>query len=180
MGKRDCRSVQIEAADTVIAARWLRSTAIPAMLNMRGTILGGDLIEEDALRLERMADKLMRQAVRKRPASGFSALIEVDDAAAFARTVDRCRPAWPLRHHPAIIQLADAMRDGGQSKRRGRKSLSKGEVIARVSGGLVREERHTKRMAARLRRSAAWDGWFADVHARAQTILTTDLPSPKI
>lgn len=180
MGKRDCRPVPMDAADAVIAARWLLGTALPALRDMPGTILSGWQIAEDARRLEGMADQLMRKAERKRPASGFSAQIEVDDAAAFARTVGLCRPAWPLRHHPALVRLADAMRDGGQNKKRGRKALGDDEMNARVLGALIREERHTKRLAARLRQSAAWDRWADEVKARGQTLLTTDLPPPKM
>lgn len=176
MGKRDCRPVQIVAADAVIAARWLRSVAIKTAYNAPSTILAGNLICEDVARLERLAGELNRKALRRRSGAGFSALIDVGHAAAFARAVGRCRPAWPLNHHPAILRLADAMRNAGRRKRRGRISLDDREMQARVSGAFSCEERHAKRLAARLRRSATWDRWLGEVRARGQTILTTDLP----
>ncbi|UJW75942.1 hypothetical protein [Rhizobium sp. SL42] len=180
MGMRGCRPVLIEAADAVIATRWLRGTAIPAMRNISGTILGGDQIADDARRLEVLADNLMRKAQRKRSSHDFSALIDVDDAAAFTRAFELCRPAWPLRYQQAIARLSSAMQDGGQSKRRGRKTLGGSEVTARVSGSVILEERHRKRLAARLRNSAAWDRWLTEAQASGHTILTTDLPSPQI
>jgi hypothetical protein len=184
MGKQGCREVLIRADDAVVAARWLRNVAIPSMRSARGSILGGDLLGIDLQSLELLAGEFTRKAGRKRSKAEFSALVSVADAAAFARAVDRCRPFWPMSYDPAVIRLADAMRDGAQAKRRGRKWLSDGEVAARVSSKLELDERHRLRLAARSRKSAAWseawDSWFTKVWRRGQTILTTDLPFPKI
>lgn len=184
MGKQGCREVVIQADDAAVAARWLRTVAIPSLGNSRGTILGSDLIAADLVALTRMTDELARKATRKRSKADFSASINVADAAAFARAVDRCRPCWPMFYDPAVIRLAEAMRDGGQAKRRGRKRLSDREVDARVSGKLGLDERHRMRLAARSRKSAAWseawDHWYAELRRLGQTILTADLPLPKI
>ncbi|MDF3607915.1 hypothetical protein PE067_18285 [Paracoccus sp. DMF-8] len=179
MGKRGNRPVVMRAADAVVAARWLRGTAIPALRDMPGTILGGDY-SETVERLDRLARVLSNAGKRKRAANEFSALIEIEDAAAFARAISVCRPAWPLRHSPAIMRLADAMRDGGARKRRGRKSLTAVQIGARVSGRLAVDERHRKRLAAQARHSAALDHWYAELRAHGRTILTADLPPPKI
>ncbi len=182
MGKQGCREVLIRAVDAVVAARWLRNVAIPSMRSARGTILGGDLLGIDLQSLELLAGEFTRKAGRKRSKAEFSARVSVADAAAFARAVERCRPCWPLVYGPALIRLAEAMRDGGQAKRRGRRWLTHDEVAARAHGlfPMVSDERHRLRLAARLRKSEAWDRWYAEVQQQGQTILTTDLPPPKI
>lgn len=169
----------IKAADAAIAARWLRGTGIPAMRRMPGTVLGGGY-SEDVSRLERLAGTLSRKADRKRQVPEFSALVGVDDAAAFVRAVDRCCPLWPLRHNLAIIRLAAAMTDGGQIKQRGRKRLGKDQIVRRISGVMAIDERHRLRLAARAKKDAVHQAWWAEVRARGETILTTDLPFPKI
>ena len=184
MGKQGCRDVVMQAEDAAIAARWLRTIAIPSLENSRGTILGGDLIAADLVALARLTDELTQKAMRKRSKADFSASINVADAAAFARAVDRCRPCWPMSCDPAVIRLAEAMRDAAQVKRRGRKWLSDDALNARVTGKLGLDERHRLRLAARSRKSAAWseawDRWYAEVRRLGQTILATDLPFPKI
>lgn len=184
MGKQGCRDIVIQAGDAAVAARWLRTVAFPALKNSRGTILGGDLISADLVSLERLIDELTRKATRKRPKADFAALINVADAAAFARAVDRCRPCWPLSYDPGVIRLAEAMRDGAQVKRCGRKWLSDDALSVRVTGKLGLDERHRLRLVARSRkhaaRSEAWDRWYAEVRRLGQTILTADLPFPKI
>lgn len=183
MGKRGCRPVLVRAGDAAVAARWLRATAIPAMRKMPETILGGGY-GKTIERMERLAAALTRKADRKRAASEFSALIEIEDAAAFALVVSFCRPAWPLRYDPAIMRLAAAMEDGGQCKRRGRGCLAQDDVHARVACKVTVEERHRMRLAARDRRnvafSDAWDHWSAELRARGETILTSTVPFPKI
>lgn len=180
MGKRDCRPVPMLAEDAAIAARWLRRVAIPATIAAPVTILGGGLIEEDAQRLASLADTLARMARRKRQGPAFGALVEMAEAAAFARAVGRCRPAWPLTHHRAILRLADAMQEGGKAKRRGRRSLNPDEVAGRVRGDLASDERHRKRLKARLKADAAWSEWISQVHARGETLLTAKTRPPKI
>lgn len=184
MGKQGCREIVIQADDAAAAARWLATVAIPSLRNSQGTILGGDIVSVDLVALGRLTAELTRKAMRKRSKADFSASINVADAAAFARAVDRFRPCWPMAYDPAVMRLAEAMRDGGQAKRRGRKWLSDGEVAARVSGKLGLDERHRLRLAARSRKaeglSVAWEAWFAEVKRRGKTILTADLPFPKI
>jgi hypothetical protein len=180
MGKQGSRKVLIRADDAVVAARWLRNVAIPSMRSARGSILGGDLLGIDLQSLELLAGEFTRKAGRKRPKAEFSALVSVADAAAFSRAVDRCRPCWPLSYDPALIRLAEAMRDGGQSKRRGRRWLSEEALQARVTGKFSLDERHRLRLAARSRKSDAWCEWIGGVMARGQTVLTADLRPSKI
>ncbi|MFB9222750.1 hypothetical protein [Paracoccus cavernae] len=169
----------MRATDAAVAARWLRDAAIPALRAMPGTILGGGY-GETIVRLEQLAGSLADTSGRKRGSPEFSTLIEVADAAAFVRAVSACRPAWPLRHSPAIVRLAVAMQNGGKAKRRGRHSLTKDEVALRVAGGIALDDRHRKRLVARRRRDAAGRIWVTESLARGETILTSTVPFPKI
>lgn len=179
MGKCGCRPVIMQAADAEVAARWLQMTAIPALRRRPGTILGGDYTETIA-RLDRLAVTLRAAAKRRRTVKEFSAQIEVEDAAAFTQAVVLCSPAWPLQYHPAINRLAVAMKNGGQRKPRGRKRLGKDQIVQRVSGAMAIDERHRLRLAARAKKDAVHQAWWAEVQARGETILTATVPLPKI
>lgn len=180
MGRANHREVRLQASDVALAARWISNVALPSLEGRQDTILTPEFGAEYAARLVRLFVTLEKKAARKRIADEFIAAICIEEAASFAYAVGLCRPHWPLCEAAAILRIAHAMQEAGTVKRRGRKALTREEIEARAVGIVSSEERHQKRLKARVRRNEAWDAWSREMQRRGETILTTPMTSPKI
>ena len=187
MGIAGHRKLPINAVDAASAAKWLLSVAIPAAERPPATILGGGNDRHVSV-LHSLALALTRKAARKRASVAFSALISIEQAAAFNSAVEaahwhagrRSFLAIPMRYREAVEALSAAMVDGGKPKRRGRRWLSAPDLAAIVNGDVQREARHKMRLAARQKKDTAWEAaeetWFSEVKAKGETVLTTSVP----
>lgn len=189
MGARGHIHIKMSAGDAAATARWLLAVAAPRLNSRADTILTSGYHAEKATALSDLAALLGKAASRKRNGDEFAPLVPREAAVALCSVgiVGAMPFHGSLFNVPpaAVRRVSDAAHQSMSGMGRGRPRLSDADVAAHLAGDrthprAIDPKRWPKRLKRRERIASVNAAWFDEVRERGETILTTEIPLPRI